>query len=126
MHNTHLEYFKKSECEKRVEDIFIKTNESKVSKAFIYVDVSLIQRFSSFSEKISNRQLFCMCWKYWWWKRHMHWRYVLYLIYKILLKKAIVFKSNINIIQMVEVHLFAHCWIIQTNMFKLELPQLPL
>ena len=35
MHNTHLEYFKKSECEKRVENIFIKTNESKVSKAFI-------------------------------------------------------------------------------------------
>ena len=31
MHNTHLEYFKNTDCEKRVEDIFIKTNEPKVS-----------------------------------------------------------------------------------------------
>ena len=31
MHNTHLEYFKNTDCKKRVEDIFIKTNEPEVS-----------------------------------------------------------------------------------------------
>ena len=54
MHNTHLEYFKNTDCKKTVEEIFIKTNESKVNKAIDLLSSIFDQKtfVNSFSDKV--------------------------------------------------------------------------